>query len=256
METPKEYHYTYYSYEEWGMGYFGSRTCRCLPEEDVNYFGTYSHKNFNPTQKIILKGDYVTRKEAIQDEIILQQYYKVVENPHFANRAYQTSTGFYYDKGPGEEAKKRRSEMMKTEYNPMSNPEYKEKARTNLIKSINTSSSIEKRKRYTKEFANRAEEKERRRLNALKCHQNPDFVKKLLQSVTGKNNAHYGKFWITDGTIENNKLISKNEKIPDGWYKGRFIIKGKSKWWVSPEGITKCQQECPGDECKRGRVYK
>jgi len=33
METLKEYHYTYYSYEEWGRGYFGSRTCRCLPEE-------------------------------------------------------------------------------------------------------------------------------------------------------------------------------------------------------------------------------
>jgi hypothetical protein len=24
METPKEYYYTYYSYEEYGRGYFGS----------------------------------------------------------------------------------------------------------------------------------------------------------------------------------------------------------------------------------------
>jgi hypothetical protein len=94
METPKEYHYTYYSYEEWGMGYFGSRTCRCLPEEDVKYFGSFSDKSFKPTQKIILKDDYATREEAYADEIILQQYYKVVENPHFANRSYQTSTGF------------------------------------------------------------------------------------------------------------------------------------------------------------------
>ena len=168
MEIPKEYHYTYYSYEEWGMGYFGSRTCKCLPEEDVKYFGTYSHKNFNPTQKIILKSDYVTRKEAIQDEISLQQYYKVVENSHFANRAYQTSTGFYYDKGPGEEAKKRKSELMKTNFNPMSNPEIREKARINLIKSANTPSSIEKRKKYTKEVANRPEERERRRLTPIK----------------------------------------------------------------------------------------
>ena len=100
METPREYYYTYYSYEEWGRGYFGSRTCRCLPEEDANYFGSFKDKSFKPTQKIILKDDYATREEAYADEIILQQYYKVVENPHFANRAYQTSTKFYYTLSP------------------------------------------------------------------------------------------------------------------------------------------------------------
>jgi len=95
METPKEYYYTYYSYEEWGRGYFGSRKCYCLPEEDINYFGSSKDKTFKPTQKIILKSGYATREEAYADEIILQEYYKVVENPHFANRAYQTSTKFY-----------------------------------------------------------------------------------------------------------------------------------------------------------------
>jgi hypothetical protein len=94
MENSKEYYYTYYSYEEWGRGYFGSRGCNCLPEEDIKYFGSFSDKNFKPTQKIILKSDYATREEAYTDEIILQKHYKVVENPHFANKAYQTSTGF------------------------------------------------------------------------------------------------------------------------------------------------------------------
>jgi len=94
METLKEYHYVYYSYEEWGRGYFGSRTCKCLPEEDIDYFGSFRDKSFRPTQKIILKEDYDSRTDAIQDEIVLQRFYKVVENPHFANRAYQTSTKF------------------------------------------------------------------------------------------------------------------------------------------------------------------
>ena len=94
METPREYHYTYYSYEEYGRGYIGSRTCKCLPKEDIKYFGSFKDKTFKPTQKIILKDDYITREEAYTDEIILQQYYKIVENPHFSNRAYQTSTGF------------------------------------------------------------------------------------------------------------------------------------------------------------------
>ena len=96
METPKEYYYTYYSYEEWGRGYFGSRGCKCLPEEDVKYLGSSKDKTFKPKYKIILKDDYATREEAYADEIILQEYYKVVENPHFANRAYQTTSKFYY----------------------------------------------------------------------------------------------------------------------------------------------------------------
>lgn len=81
METPKEYYYTYYSYEEWGRGYIGSRGCKCLPEEDVRYFGSFRDKKFKPTQKIILKSDYATREEAYADEIALQKFYKVVENP-------------------------------------------------------------------------------------------------------------------------------------------------------------------------------
>lgn len=93
------YYYTYYSYEEWGRGYIGSRGCKCLPEEDIKYFGTFKDKNFKPTRKIILKDDYATREEAYADEIILQQYYKVVENPHFANKSYQTSTKFYFTDG-------------------------------------------------------------------------------------------------------------------------------------------------------------
>jgi hypothetical protein len=43
-----EYHYVYYSYEEYGRGYIGSRTCKCLPEKDVKYFGSYKDKKFKP----------------------------------------------------------------------------------------------------------------------------------------------------------------------------------------------------------------
>lgn len=88
------YHYTYYSYEEWGNGYFGSRSCECLPEEDVRYFGSFSDKNFNPTHKIILRDDYKTRIDAIKDEVMLHNFYEVHINPHFANRSKQTTTKF------------------------------------------------------------------------------------------------------------------------------------------------------------------
>lgn len=101
METPKEYYYTYYSYEEWDRGYIGSRGCDCLPEEDITYFGSYTDKTFKPKQKIIL-AIYETREEAIKSEISLHEFYDVANNPHFANRSRATSTGFYIE---GESAK-------------------------------------------------------------------------------------------------------------------------------------------------------
>lgn len=37
----------------------------------------------------------------------------------------------------------------------------------------------------------------------------------------GVNNSNYGNIWITNGN--KSKLIKKEEKIPEGWYKGRKI---------------------------------
>lgn len=87
------YHYTYYSYEPFGRGYIGSRSCKNPPEKDINYFGSYRDKAFNPTEKIILK-EYSTREYALKDEILLHDFYQVHNNPHFANRAKQTSEKF------------------------------------------------------------------------------------------------------------------------------------------------------------------
>ena len=50
----KKYHYVYYSYEEWGRGYIGCRTCSCLPSEDKKYFGSFKDKSFYPTNKMEL----------------------------------------------------------------------------------------------------------------------------------------------------------------------------------------------------------
>jgi len=101
------YHYTYYSYEEFGRGYIGKRSCKCSPEEDVKYFGSYKDKTFKPTQKIILET-YDTATEAIADEIKVQRFFKVVENPHFVNKVYQTSTKF---QGTSETARKGKANM-------------------------------------------------------------------------------------------------------------------------------------------------
>jgi uncharacterized pyridoxamine 5'-phosphate oxidase family protein len=85
--------YVYYSYEEYGRGYIGKRECKCLPQEDVSYFGSFKDKTFNPTQKIILET-FNSVEEALEAECALHDFYEVDKNPHFANRAKQTSTGF------------------------------------------------------------------------------------------------------------------------------------------------------------------
>jgi hypothetical protein len=87
-------YYVYYSYEEWGRGYIGSKPsgCSCDPSKDP-YMGSFKDKTFKPSNKIIL-GIYNTPQECINAEIILHEFFKVDINPHFVNLARQTSTGF------------------------------------------------------------------------------------------------------------------------------------------------------------------
>jgi hypothetical protein len=84
----RKYFYVYYSYEPWGRGYIGKRECWCLPEEDVQYFGSFYDKTFKPTEKIILEI-FDTRKEAYQAEAKLHKFYNVKNNSHFANKTNQ-----------------------------------------------------------------------------------------------------------------------------------------------------------------------
>ena len=88
--------YIYYSYEEWGRGYIGSRGCECLPEEDVSYLGTFHDKTFNPTEKVII-ACFASREEALEAEIKLHHFYRVDVNPYFANLSRQTSKKFTYN---------------------------------------------------------------------------------------------------------------------------------------------------------------
>ena len=85
--------YVYYSYEEFGRGYIGSRGCKCLPEEDLRYYGSFWDKTFKPTGKIIL-AEFDNRKDAYDAEVVLHKFYDVVNNPHFANQSRALTSGF------------------------------------------------------------------------------------------------------------------------------------------------------------------
>jgi hypothetical protein len=87
------YFYVYYSYEEWGRGYIGKRQSSCHPNDDVMYMGSFTDKTFFPIHKIILQI-FDNEEEALEAEILLHDFFEVDVNPHFANKAKQTSKAF------------------------------------------------------------------------------------------------------------------------------------------------------------------
>lgn len=124
-------HYTYYSYEEWGRGYIGVRSCDCLPEEDL-YFGSYSDPTFEPTQKIIL-STHETREEANQAEVKLHKFFNVGLNNHFANKANQTASGFTtYGITPSKETRQKMSERRRGAGNHMWGKTHSEETRQKI----------------------------------------------------------------------------------------------------------------------------
>ena len=237
METPKEYYYTYYSYEEWGRGYIGSRGCNCLPEEDVKYLGSSADKTFKPTQKIILKSDYATREEAYADEIILQRYYKVVENPHFANRAYQTSIGFStYGLFPSKETKRKMSEWQKGEKNPNYGKKWWSDGNGNCQMSVECPGKDwvignEKIKKDKHPQYGKPRTEETKRKQSIKSR--------------GKNNHFYGKTHSTK-TRRNQSEVKRGENNPNY---------GK-RWWNDGNGNTKLSKECPGENWCLGGIKR
>ena len=86
----------YLSYENIpnGRNYIGKRSTPCLND---GYLGSFKDDSFNPTERIIL-GFYKTSEAAIQAEIQFQRVFNVVEDDTYANRSYQTSEKFYYDR--------------------------------------------------------------------------------------------------------------------------------------------------------------
>lgn len=112
--------YTYRSFEEFdgGRSYIGYRKCPegKTPKTDP-YLGSYTDATFTPTAKEIL-GVYYSKEEALQAEITLHKQFDVARNPHFTNKAIQTSTKFYIAKH-SKETRRKISEAMSRENNPM-----------------------------------------------------------------------------------------------------------------------------------------
>jgi len=221
-------HYVYYSFEEWGRGYIGSRSCDCLPEEDTDYFGSFTDLEFKPPQKIILRSDYETRREANKDEVALHEIFDVAKNPHFANKAKQTSTGFD-------------TTGLKHWYNPETSKEV-------MAAEWPGPGFMEGLKPRSEEY---------RRAISKRLKGKPPSGKKLQQLAQARSQIDYdsmrsdmvkrgrllgernkGRTSITNGTIT--KMIPSGEEVPEGWFEGdaggkrKGALKASFTLWEDP----------------------
>lgn len=207
--------YVYYSYEEYGRGYIGKRECKCLPEKDINYFGSFKDKYFKPTQKIILET-FDSIEEALESECVLHEFYQVDKNPHFVNKAKQTSKKFYCG--------------LQGKNNPMygktgkAHPAYGYKHTEENRKKISESQMGEKNHMY-----GRYGEK-----NHMYGRKHTKEARKIMsERQMGEKNHTYGKTCITNGI--RNKYILPNEIVPEGWYIGRTL----NRMWINNGVLNK-----------------
>ena len=97
------------------------------------------------------------------------------------------------------------------------NPQLKEEIKQKQIESWNKNREIhiEKTRLYQPKGVQAAKTPE--------AIENKKKTFKNIKHQQGQKNSQYGTIWIFNLDLKENKKISKNEKIPDGWIVGRII---------------------------------
>jgi len=225
-----ESHYVYYSYEEFGRGYIGCRTCECLPEKDV-YLGSYKDETFSPTQKIILET-FSTREEALQAEVDLHKFYQIDKNPHFANKARQKTTGFYYaEKKFGEE-------------NPFYGRTHSQETKEKISKQSKERPGVKKYGKdnhfYGKEHSQETKELLKQRTTQTWKNQPHPWIgkkhseetkEKFRENNIGERNPNYGKKQSAE-TKEKVRLAKFGRKLWNNGEKQKFSKECPGEGWV------------------------
>jgi hypothetical protein len=231
------YHVVYLSFEDPpnGRGYIGKHSCTNPYDE---YLGSYSDETFNPTGKIILEYSN-TEEGAILAEMRWQRVFQVAENPDFANKSYQTSTGFQFRerRTKSEEECRKLSESLKGERNPMYgrvgelNPMCGRKHPPEIIQLL---------EKITQERA-----------------KDPEWLKKVnkkgkkeKESTRQKKKDVVRGSWWTSETGE----VKRSVECPgEGWEKRRGNV---GLWWVNAQNESCQSSECPGEGWRRGRKWR
>jgi hypothetical protein len=223
----KKYHYVYYSWEQWGRGYIGVRSCGCLPKNDIKYFGSFTDKTFKPTEKIIIQT-FSSRREANAAEIILHNFYNVGINPHFANKAKHTSAGFCTQGVPRSEEHKRKigyanSKILKGRPSSFKGKTHSIESKNKISKAKKGTNLSKEHKEKLKRAATGFKHSERSKLKmseAQKGKISPMKGKKTSEETKRKQSeAKKGKIF----SEEHRKKLSEAHKGQVPWNKGKGL---------------------------------
>jgi hypothetical protein len=205
--------YVYYSYEPWGRGYIGARGRR--PDGD-DYLGSFSDPTFTPSEKIVL-AVFDTMEEALDAECALHEFYDVGRNPHFANRARQTSAGF--TTAGVEVSEETRLKISKGSKGKTRSAETCKKISEN---NYSKTEKAKESKRGDKNPARREEVRAKLRGNKSRTGMTNS------EEMNGKISGWMSKsMWINNG--ERSRRIPATEEIPEGWERGRTMKPRRKK---------------------------
>jgi hypothetical protein len=222
--------YVYYSYEEWGRGYIGVKLNSDPVTDD--YYGSYYDKTFYPTCKIVL-GEFETPEEALEAEIALHNFFEVDKNPHFANRARQTSTGFI----SLHKDEKWRRKISEAHRGKKLSPE-----------------TIAKRQATRGPYAKGKDSKK------FGTKHTPETKAKIKEARAKQTNTSGGcsyPWWVTEDGTRTRALECPGED----WQRGmkwdpRGKRDGKNRRWVNKEGKLLRSPVCPGEGWQNGSKWK
>lgn len=247
--------------------YYGSRTCKCDPKDDLGkkYFSSSKDQSFREDQKnnpenyrykIIIVSNCRKRINLLEEK--LHRKFNVGVNPRFYNRTINTESGFN-STGMIVVKDKKENIFRVTKDDPRylsgelvhitkgtimvkdkkgnifrvtkDDPRYLSGELVDMFKG-----KVVVKDKWGKKFL--VSVKDPRwlsgELNAIwtgRKHSKATLEKMKLSHKgdgVGKNNSQYGTCWITNGI--DSKKIHKNDPIPEGWRKGRICKKKKAEF--------------------------
>jgi hypothetical protein len=227
------FHTVYDSYDSspGGQDYIGKHSTE-NPYDD--YKGSFRNDGFNPDSKIVIMYSK-TPEGAVWLEERFQKVFKVVEDPQYANQAYQTSTKFDRTGVPqspetiekiktsnketfanNPEEREKRSERMRGENNPRVRfPETKQEkeARLEAVREAwKDPALLERHSEVQKIAQNRPETKQKRSESLRVALNTPKEKERRKKEATGRR-------WYVNS--KNERKFSK-EHPGDGWKLGYF----------------------------------